>query len=66
MKYRDFLFVDECTNEEFIVEVKIVEGMTTEDAYTKAMKEAEDWFDEPVLIKEIDPEQAEMMGLDTY
>lgn len=64
-KYRDFLFYDNDTGEDFAVEVKVT-TQTDEEAKQQAIETALEWFADPEFIDEVDPEEVEMMGIDTY
>jgi hypothetical protein len=61
MKWTDFLFVDDVTGEDFLVEVH-----DTPDAQSEAEAIAEENFKEPKLICQMSEEEGEMLGLDTY
>lgn len=54
---KNYLFYDEVTGEEFIVET---------DMKAKAILTARAYFQEPKFCGEISYFEAEMMGLDTY
>ena len=54
---KNYLFYDEVTGEEFIVET---------DCRSKAILCARAYFEEPRFCGEISYWEAEMMGLDTY
>ena len=54
---RTFLFVDRVTGEQFFVEAK---------NRTEANKTACTWFKEPHNCGEVEEEEAEMLGYDTY
>ena len=54
---KNYLFYDEVTGEEFIVET---------DCRSKAILCARTYFEEPRFCGEISYWEAEMMGLDTY
>lgn len=54
----DYLFWDKATGEEFFVE--------TPDGMNKAIEEANKYFDDPKLIAFYEPEDAEILGYDTY
>lgn len=54
---KTFLFVDRVTGEEFFVEA---------ENRTKANKTACIWFEEPHNCGEVEEEEAEMLGYDTY
>ena len=56
-KMKNYLFIDEITGEDFIVE-----GLSKEDA----RKTAEMYFEEPRLIDRISDFEAESLGYDTY
>lgn len=64
-QYKDFLFYDKDTGEDFAVEVKIT-TQTDEEAKQEAINTALEWFADPRLIEEVDAEVVEMMGIDTY
>lgn len=64
-KYRDFLFYDNYTGEEFAVEVKVT-TQTDEEVKDEAMATAKDWFPDPTFVDEVDPVEVEAMGIDTY
>lgn len=64
-KYRDFLFNDNDTGEEFVVEVKVT-TQTDEQAKQQAINTALEWFADPEFIDEVDPVEVEMMGIDVY
>ena len=64
-KYVDFLYEDEVTGEQFLVELK-VEGKDIKQLKYEANIIARDNFDRPKYISIVDPEYAEMLGLDTY
>ncbi len=54
---RNFYFVDDETGEDFIVEAETL---------AKARYIAGDYFNEAHFLREIDDEEAEMLGVDTY
>lgn len=54
---KEFLFYDEVTGEEFLVET---------DMKAKAIICARAYFEKPKFIGEVSHYEAEMMGLDTY
>ena len=54
---KEFLFYDEVTGEEFLVET---------DMKAKAIICARAYFEKPKFICEVSYYEAEMMGLDTY
>lgn len=64
-KYKDFLFYDNDTGEDFAVEVKVT-TQTDEQAKQQAIETALEWFANPEFIDEVDPVVAEMMGIDVY
>ena len=64
-QYRDFLFVDHYTGEEFAVEVKVT-TQTDEEVKDEAIGIALEWFPDPDLIDEVDPFEIEIMGIDVY
>ncbi|MBO5909119.1 MAG: hypothetical protein J6Q67_04995 [Clostridia bacterium] len=59
----NFLFTDEATDEDFIVEV---EAMNIHEAKNQARYVADEYFDEPRLVEQITEEEAECLGIDTY
>ena len=59
----NFLFTDENTGEDFIVEV---EASNIYEARKTAYEVAVAYFDEPKLIDEITADEAECLGIDTY
>lgn len=61
MKWTDFLFVDEATGEEFLVEVQ-------DFPYSQkaAFEIAHENFENPRLIRQISDIEADWLGLDTY
>ena len=61
MKWTDFLFVDNATGEEFLVEVH-----DTQYAQKEALNIAHENFEEPRLICQMSDTEAEWLGLDTY
>ena len=54
---KNFYFVDNETGEDFIVQAH---------NYHDAVKIASTYFEEPSLLREIDDEEAEWLGVDTY
>lgn len=60
-KWIDYWFMDEETEEEFLVEVEDGEGASEE-----AHMIAEENFEKPKLIGVVSQTEAEAMGLDTY
>jgi hypothetical protein len=65
-KYIDYLFEDEDTGELFFVEIKKTENMSYTDCFNKAWEIAEENFDSPMFVEEVDPAVAETYGYDTY
>lgn len=69
-EYLDFWFIDKESREEFFVELTCEKGTPRKEAIAmlkpKAMEIAKDNFEAPKLIDVISPEEAEVMGLDTY
>ena len=61
----DFLFCDNDTGEEFLVELEM-DGRTMDALLEEATLIAEDNFADPVFEEVVSAEDAEMMGLDTY
>lgn len=59
----NFLFTDNATGEDFIVEV---EAMNIHEAKSQAQFVADEYFDEPKLVEQITEEEAESLGIDTY
>jgi hypothetical protein len=64
--YRDFLFLDEETGEQFFVELKAENYGAGVDLEDEAREIAAEYFEAPVLIDEVDPMTADMLGYDTY
>lgn len=64
--YRNFLFSDEETGEQFFVELKEEDYSPGTDLEDEAREIAAEFFEEPVLLDEVDPMTAEMLGYDTY
>ena len=60
-EYIDFLFEDTETGEEFLVEVE-----NTTNAKREAIEIAREVFENPILLRRVNVEEAEQMGLDTY
>ena len=56
-KMKEYLFYDEVSGEEFLVETDMKE---------KAYLCAYTYFEEPKFVREVSHWEAEMMGLDTY
>ena len=63
--YRDYLFIDRESGEDFLVEVDVTD-LSPRDAFAKAKRIAKENFDAPSFVEEMPPEQGEMLGLDTY
>lgn len=61
----DFLFSDNATGEEFLVEVEM-DGSTMDELLDKAQYIADDNFGSATFLEVVSAEDAEMMGLDTY
>ena len=61
MKWTDFLFVDNETGEQFLVEVQ-----DTQYAQKEALEIAHENFEEPMLVCQMSVEEAEELGFDTY
>lgn len=61
MIWIDYLFHDEETGEDFLVEVP-----QTSTAKEEAIKIAEENFEEPRLIRKMDEDEADILGYDTY
>ena len=65
-KYIDYLFEDAESGERFFVEICKNESMTEGECFARALNIANENFDEPVYIYEVDPKEAETYGYDTY
>ena len=65
-KYIDYLFEDNETGENFFVEIKQEEKMTVMDCFVQALKTANEYFESPKFIEEVEPHIAEIMGFDIY
>ena len=63
--YRDFLFYDEETGEEFLVQIDISDK-PYEVCVEEAKEIANEYFNSPVLQEIISVEAGEWLGLDTY
>ena len=61
----DFLFSDNETGEEFLVELEM-DGSTMDELLDKAQDIADDNFGSATFLEVVSAEDAEMMGLDTY
>lgn len=66
--WREFLFVDQETDEPFIVDViiKAEQNKNEEQIKAEAWDIAGEHFEEPRLIRELTQDEAEMLGYDTY
>lgn len=66
-EYWDYLFEDNETGEEFLVELNIA-GMTREEgvvnAYQTALEETD--FEDITFIRSLSPAEGEWLGLDAY
>ena len=62
----DCEFIDDETGEVFFVEEKKEEGGSAEDFIARCEEIAQDNFDCPEFQRLVDPEEAEMLGYDTY
>jgi hypothetical protein len=65
-EYIDYLFEDVESGEQFLVEICKTETMSDGECFGRAVNIANEYFDDPTFIEEVDPEVAEMLGLDTY
>ena len=65
-EYIDYLFEDVESGEQFFVEICKTENMTKEECFEKAVKIANENFDNPTYICKVSPEEAETYGYDTY
>lgn len=61
----DFLFSDEETGEDFLVELEM-DGSSMDELLAEAQRIADDNFDSAVFQEVVSAEDGEMMGLDTY
>lgn len=68
--YMDFWFYDDTTGEQFFVELECNPATPRKQAIKaltpKAIEIAKDNFDAPHLLDVISPEEAEILGYDTY
>ena len=64
--YIDYLFIDEETGEQFFVELRAEDYSPSTNLEEEAREIAAEYFVEPVLIEEVDPATAEILGYDTY
>ena len=64
--YRNFLFRDEETGEEFFVELREEDYSPSTNLEEEAKETAAEYFEEPVLIEEVDTATAYILGYDTY
>jgi hypothetical protein len=66
--WREFLFEDGETGEPFIVDVliKTEKNKTEKQIQAEAQEIAEEYFEEPTLIRELTEDEAERLGYDTY
>ena len=55
--YKDYLFFDEETGENFFVET---------NSLAKAVEIAREYFDEPTFVEVYTSAEAELLGFDTY
>ena len=62
----DCEFTDNETGETFFVELQKEEGETASEFIARCEAIAIDNFDEPEFQRLVDPEEAEMLGYDTY
>ena len=63
--YRDYLFIDRESGEDFLVEVDVTD-LSPRDAFAKAKRIAKENFDAPSFVQEMSAAEGEMLGLDTY
>lgn len=63
--YRDYLFIDRESGEDFLVEVDVT-NLSPRDAFAEAKRIAKENFDAPSFVEEMSAEEGEMLGLDTY
>lgn len=61
----DFLFSDNETGEEFLVELEM-DGSSMNELLAEAQYIADDNFGSATFLEVVSAEDAEMMGLDTY
>ena len=64
-KYIDFLFHDNATGEDFLVELQM-DGSELEDLLAQAQEIADENFSDAEFQEVVSEEDAEMMGIDTY
>ena len=65
-EYIYYLFEDAESGEQFFVEICKTENMTKKECFEKAVKVANELFDDPTYICEVSPEEAETSGCDIY
>ena len=65
-KYIDYLFEDVESGEQFFVEIYKTEHKTERECLAKALKIANENFNNPIFIREVSPEEAETCGYDIY
>lgn len=65
-KYIDYLFEDVESGEQFFVEIYKTEHKTEEECFAKALKIANENFNDPTFICKVSPEEAETYGYDIY
>ncbi len=65
-KYIDYLFEDAESGERFFVEICKNENMTKDECFARALNIANENFDEPIYIYEVNHKEAETYGYDTY
>jgi hypothetical protein len=63
--YVDFLFTDEATGEDFFVELPL-DGHKMSELLAQAQETADEFFAKAVFQEVMTPDDAAMMGLDTY
>lgn len=63
--YRDYLFIDRESGEDFLVEVDVTD-LSPRDALAEAKRIAEENFDAPSFVEEMSDDEGRMLGLDTY
>lgn len=66
IKYKNYLFEDEESGEEFVVEIRCTEEMTESHCSALALQRANEYFNNPTCLGKINGYEAEMLGLDTY
>ena len=62
----DCEFIDRATGEVFFVEERKFEGECSEDFITKCQEIADENFSAPEFVRLVDPEEADILGYDTY